>query len=102
MNIKDKIEKLRISKKWTKSRLAREAGITPNTVYNWYNTTQATPSRESIENICTVFKISIAEFYADLETDNLSEKEIKLLEVFRKIPDKNKEKAISMLEMLIN
>ena len=102
MAIRAKITKLRKERGWSLSRLAKEAGIPQTTVYNWFNEKHFTPSRDKIEDVCAAFNISVAEFYADVETDNLSEKEIKLLEVFRKIPDKNKEKAISILEMLIN
>ena len=100
MEAKEKINKLRLEKGWKLCQLARKAGITPNTVYNWYNSKNATPSAESIENVCTAFNISVAEFYADVQTDNLTEKEIRLLELFRKVPDKNKDKALTMLEML--
>lgn len=101
MDAREKIDNLRKARGWTKSLLATKAGLTANTVYNWYNENRFNPSRDSIEGVCVAFGISVAEFYADIETDDLSQNEIRLLEVFRKIPDKNKEKAISVLEMLI-
>ena len=100
MDIKEKITKIRKQKGWSLSKLARQAGLTTTTVYNWYNDKNATPSRDSIEDVCVAFGISIAEFYADIEMDNLTEKEIRLLELFRKIPEKEQEKALSMLELL--
>ena len=98
MTIKEKIEAMRKERKWTKSRLAREAGITPNTVYNWYNDKDAMPTRESIENICCAFGVTVASFYGDVEETDLSEQEIQALEYFRKIPDKKKELALSALK----
>ena len=100
MDIKEKITKIRKQKGWSLSKLATQAGLTTTTVYNWYNDKNATPSRDSIEDVCVAFGISIAEFYADIEMDNLTEKEIRLLELFRKIPEKEQEKALSMLELL--
>ena len=100
MDIKEKITKIRKQKGWSLSKLATQAGLTTTTVYNWYNDKNATPSRDSIEDVCVAFGISIAEFYADIEMDNLAEKEIRLLELFRKIPEKEQEKALSMLELL--
>ena len=97
MDIKTKIDKMRKERKWTKSRLAREAGITPNTVYNWYNQNDATPTRESIENICFAFGVTVASFYGDVDANDLTEQEIQALEYFRKIPDKKKPTALSML-----
>ncbi len=100
MDIKEKITKMRKQKGWSLSKLATQAGLTTTTVYNWYNDKNATPSRDSIEDVCVAFGVSVAEFYADIEMDNLTEKEIRLLELFRKIPEKEQEKALSMLELL--
>ena len=100
MDIKEKITKIRKQKGWSLSKLATQAGLTTTTVYNWYNDKNATPSRDSIEDVCVAFGVSVAEFYADIEMDNLTEKEIRLLELFRKIPEKEQEKALSMLELL--
>ena len=91
---------MRKQKGWSLSKLATQAGLTTTTVYNWYNDKNATPSRDSIEDVCVAFGVSVAEFYADVEMDNLTEKEIRLLELFRKIPEKEREKALSMLELL--
>lgn len=101
MKVKEKIDKLRKQRGWSKSRLARELGISATSVYNWYNERNCSPSRETLEDICLVFGVSIAEFYTNVETDNLSEKEISLLELFRKIPDTKKDNALAMLKMLI-
>ena len=101
MDIHGKITKLRKERGWSLSKLAKEAGIPETTVYNWYNEKHFTPSRDKIEDVCATFGISVAQFYADVDTDELSEQEIRLLEIFNKIPDKNKSKALSMLEMLI-
>ncbi|MBR1974653.1 MAG: helix-turn-helix transcriptional regulator [Clostridia bacterium] len=102
MDIVSKIDKLRKERKWTKSRLATEAGVCATTVYNWFNETKAIPSRETIENLCVAFKVSVASFYADVDFQDPSEQEIRLLELFRKIPDNKKDKALSALELLID
>lgn len=101
MDIHEKINELRKERGWSLSKLAKEAGIPETTVYNWYNEKHFTPSRDKIEDVCAAFGISVAQFYADVETDGLTAQEIRLLEIFQKIPDKNKNKALSMLEMLI-
>ncbi len=101
MNIHDKITELRTARRWSLCRLAKEACIPLTTVYNWYNENHFTPSRDKIEDLCAAFKISVAEFYADIEPNALTGQELHLLELYRKLPEKNKEKAISLLEMLI-
>ena len=100
MDIKEKITKMRKEKGWSLSKLATQAGLTTTTVYNWYNSINATPSRDSIEDICAAFGISVAEFYVDLDMDNLTDKELRLLELFRQIPAEEQEKALSMLTLL--
>lgn len=102
MDVKTKINQMRKERGWSLFRLAQEIGISQTSVYNWYNEKNANPSRESIEDACAAFGVSVAEFYSDIDADNLTEKEIRLLELFRKLPDKNKEKALSMLEMLMD
>ncbi|MBE7085037.1 MAG: helix-turn-helix transcriptional regulator [Clostridiales bacterium] len=100
MDIVEKIDKLRKEKRWTKSMLATQAGITPNTVYNWYNNKKATPTRESIENVCSALGVSVISMYADVEAGDLTAEEIELLEAFRKIPDKKNAIALSTLKAM--
>lgn len=71
MNVKEKITALRKEREWSKRRLAKEAGLTPSTIYNWYNERNNEPSKEAIEDICAAFNISMAEFFSDLEIDKL-------------------------------
>jgi DNA-binding helix-turn-helix protein len=100
MNVKEKITALRKEREWSKRRLAKEAGLTPSTIYNWYNERNNEPSKEAIEDICAAFNISMAEFFSDLEIDKLTEKETKLLEIFQKLPDKKKDALITVAKVL--
>ena len=100
MNVKEKITALRKEREWSKRRLAKEAGLTPSTIYNWYNERNNEPSKEASEDICAAFNISMAEFFSDLEIDKLTEKETKLLEIFQKLPDKKKDALITVAKVL--
>ena len=100
MNVKEKITALRKEREWSKRRLAKEAGLTPSTIYNWYNERNNEPSKEAIEDICAAFNISMAEFFSDLEIDKLTEKETKLLEIFQTLPDKKKDALITVAKVL--
>ena len=100
MNIKEKIDKLRKERGWSLFRLAKEAGLYPTTVYNWFNEINATPSREKIDDLCSAFGISVSSFYADVEAGDLTAEEIELLEAFRKIPDKKNAIALSTLKAM--
>ena len=102
MDIKEKITKLRLEKGWSLSKLARTAGISENAVYNWYNEKNFTPSRDAIEDVCAAFDISLAEFYSDIEVDKLTDKETKLLEIFRNLSEKQKDSVITVAQSFID
>jgi transcriptional regulator with XRE-family HTH domain len=102
MNIQDRIQELCQKNGLSLSKLAKQSGLSETTVYDWFNENNRTPSIKALEDICLVFEISLAEFFSAINPNELSEKEIRLLELFRKLPDKNKEKALSMLEMLMD
>ncbi len=100
MDIKEKIDSLRKEKGWTKCRLAKELGISPASVFNWYNKWNYSPSRETLDNICDVFGVSITEFYTDIQVEGLTKKEIQVLELFRSLPQAKQDNAIAILKML--
>ena len=100
MNIYEKIEKLRKERDWSRSRLAKEAGIPETTVYNWFNEKHFTPSRDKIEDICATFGITIASFYSDIEEGNLTSKETLLLEYFKALSDEKKDALTEIAKLL--
>ncbi len=100
MNIYEKIEKLRKERDWSRSRLAKEAGIPETTVYNWFNEKHFTPSRDKIEDICAAFGITIASFYSDIEEGNLTSKETLLLEYFKALSDEKKDALTEIAKLL--
>lgn len=102
MDIKQRIDELRIKKGWSLSRLALEIGVSDNTVYSWYNKKKYQPSRKTIEDICNVFNITLAEFYSDIDFDKLTSKEIVLLEAFRNVSDEDKQRVIEIVKLFEN
>lgn len=98
MDVKERITQLRKQREWSLSKLAKEAGISENAVYNWYNEKNYTPSRNAIEDICAAFGITLSEFYTDIEVDKLTDKELKLLETFREVPETKKDTVIALVE----
>lgn len=98
MDIKQRIDKLRIKKGWTLSRLATEIGVSDTTVYSWYNEQNYQPSRKTIEEICEVFQITLAEFYSGIDMDTLASKEVVLVEAFRKVPEERRDQVIEIVK----
>ncbi len=97
MDIHQRILQLCKERNWTLYKLAHEAGISEATVYGWFNENHFTPSRNSIEDICAAFQISLATFYNDIDLDNLSPQQIELLSLFEKVPDTKKSVVIDIV-----
>ena len=100
MTVQDRIEELLKKNKWTKYKLAKEAGFYPTTVYDWFNEKHFTPDRASIESVCLAFKISQAEFYSRVDEGELSSEQTALLELFAKIPENKKGLIFDLLKSL--
>ena len=99
MDGKQRIDDLRIKRGWTLSKLATEIGVSDTTVYAWFNEQNYQSSRKTIEEVCDVFNITLAEFYSNIDFDNLKAQEVVLLEAFRKANDEDKEKIIEIVKI---
>lgn len=85
---------------WSIYRLAREAGIHQATVYSWFNEKNFTPSRRSIEAVCAALDISVAEFYSGIDADELDEEQLRLLELFERVPPAKRRVVFDLLANL--
>lgn len=99
MDVKQRIDSLRIKRGWSLSRLATEIGVSDTTVYSWFNEQNYQPSRKTIEEVCDVFGITLAEFYSEIDMDKISSKEIVLLEAFKNVPDEQKDQIIEIVKI---
>lgn len=97
MTVQERIAELLKINKWSKYRLAKEAGFYPTTVYDWFNEKHYTPDRNSIESVCLAFGISQAEFYSSIDETKLNPEQTALLELFSKIPDNKKGLVFELL-----
>lgn len=97
MSIQDRILQLCKERKWSLYKLAHMAGLSETTVYDWFNENHNTPSRNSIEDICAAFEITISEFYAGVEIPEFTDKEISLINLFRKVPEAKKSLVIDII-----
>ena len=69
MNIIDKIYQLMNARDWTTYALAKEAGVGQSTIANMFSKGQI-PKVETLEKICKAFGLSLAEFFADGQSEN--------------------------------
>ena len=102
MTIQERIDKLRLKKGWTQTYLADQIGISRNSVYSWYGENPSTPSTETIEAICQVFKITQAEFFAEVDFDDLRAQEAVLIDLFRRVPASNKQQILEIVRAFVN
>lgn len=85
MDVRVKINELRLKRGWSLSQMARKIGVSVTSVYNWYNETNSMPSVKVLEDVCALFGITMSELFADVDTDNLSPRELTLLEYFNRL-----------------
>ena len=98
MDIHERITELRKARGWSLSKLAKEACIPETTVYNWFNEKHYTPSRDKIEDLCAAFGISVAQFFCEVNFDNLTPNDVQLLELFHTLPEEKQLLAIELLK----
>ena len=64
MDILQRLAELQEQYGWSDYRIAKEAGLSPNTVSNIYRRNNI-PSMTTLEALCKAFGITMAQFFAD-------------------------------------
>lgn len=100
MDVRDRIHALCKERGMSLSKLAKRAGLAETTVYDWFNDNNRQPSLKALEDVCAVFEITPAQFFSEVEADKLTEQELRLLELYRKLPEKKKATALKLFEIL--
>lgn len=80
MNVLKRLQELQQQRGWSDYKIAKEAGLSPNTVTNIYHRGNV-PSLVTLEALCKAFGITPAQFFAD-------EKMIELTPELKKLFDK--------------
>ena len=97
-----KIDQLRIKNNMTLAQLAGALGLSNTSVYNWYNEKNSMPTVRELEDVCALFKISMAELFTDADCDNLTAKQLQLLELFEKLNESQQANVISIIESIVS
>lgn len=71
-----------------------------NSINDWFNENQYTPSRDSIVSICEAMGITLAEFYGGIEEHDLSEEQLRLLSMFESVPANRRKLVFDFMEVL--
>ena len=87
MDILGRLIELQQQRGWSDYKIAKEAGLSPNTVSNIYRRNN-TPSMVTLEALCKAFGITMAQFYAE---DEMVELTPELRELFQQWTSLSKE-----------
>ena len=86
-DILKKLDKLRKEKGLSIFKLTELAGLSENTIYNWYNK-GSKPTIEALKAVCDVLNVSLSYFFSETISESISAQEEELLTLFRAlIPD---------------
>lgn len=74
---------------WTDYRIAKEAGLSPNTVSNIYRRNNV-PSLPTLEALCKAFGITMAQFFAENDMVELSPEQRQLFDKWSALTEEQK------------
>lgn len=89
MNVLHRLIELQNQRGWSDYRIAKEAGLSPNTVSNIYRRNN-TPSLTTLEALCKAFGITMSQFFAEDEMVEISPELRNLFEKWAALSDEQK------------
>lgn len=89
MDVLHRLIELQNQRGWSDYRIAKEAGLSPNTVSNIYRRNN-TPSLTTLEALCKAFGITMSQFFAEDEMVELSPELRNLFEKWTALSDEQK------------
>lgn len=89
MKILDRLKDLQQRHGWSDYKIAKEAGLSPNTVSNIYRRGN-TPSMVTLEALCKAFGITMAQFFAEGEMIEITPELRKLFDKWSTLTEEQK------------
>ena len=89
MDILNRLKALQDRYGWSDYKIAKEAGLSPNTVSNIYRRGN-TPSMVTLEALCRAFNITMAQFFAEDDLVELTPERRKLFDKWTVLSDEQK------------
>lgn len=96
MNIIENLVKIMNTKGITAYQLEKDIGINQTTFYNWKKGKQ--PSADKLQKIITYLEVTPNEVFGYEITPELTDNEKELLNLFKKLPEREQIKFIARLE----
>ena len=95
-DILKKLDKLRKEKGLSIFKLTELAGLSENTIYNWYNK-GSKPTIEALKAVCDVLNVSLSCFFAETINESIAAQEEELIILFRALTPDQKELCKKLL-----
>lgn len=97
MDVRERLIQLQQQRGWTDYRIAKEAGLSSNTVSNIYRRYNV-PSIPTLEALCKAFGITMAQFFAEDDLVELTPEVRELVEKWSALTDDQKSAIWQMLK----
>ena len=97
--ILERIKTLTNAKDLTINKLTLMAGLSENTIYNWYSK-GSEPSLHALKAICPILGVDLSCLVSEDETEPESYREKELLKKFRQLPENQKKLLFEILKNL--
>ena len=99
MDIRQRLIDLQMQHGWSDYRIAKEAGLSPNTVSNIYRRGN-TPSMVTLEALCKAFGITLSQFFAEGDMVEITPDLKELFDAWVNLTPEQKKAAINMLKAM--
>ncbi|MBD5100570.1 MAG: helix-turn-helix transcriptional regulator [Clostridiales bacterium] len=98
--IYNKVDALRLKKGWTIYELAKRAGISSTSIYNWRNRLSS-PTLSMLDAICSAFEITVIDFLLDEdELLTLTQEQKELMNLWNTLSAEQKKSIISLMKSM--
>lgn len=101
MNVLEKLITLKKQNNWTDYRIAKESGLSHNTIANIFSGSTL-PRIDTLEQICNAFGLTLAQFFLENERYVfLTESQLELFQRWDKLSKYKKEKFTILLDLIL-
>lgn len=98
--ILNRIDELRTERNLTKNALNEDANFCTGMIYQWYNTSRY-PSLPKLAEICSVMGVSLSQFFAESNEEQLTAKQAELVSLIKDFSNDELDLVITLVKNLI-
>ncbi len=95
-----KVDSLRAERGWTIYELAKQAGVSPTTIYNWRDR-GSSPTLSLLDAICSAFEITVIDFLLNEdEISALTEEQHELMRLWNTLSSDKKKSILNLMRSM--